>query len=129
MPPTHYQASQLSSQVLVTNNQINIQQYNHEDIVVVGDDHQLSSKVSNTNDQMSVQLSNNKDIVVEGHHQSSSKALNTNEQPSFDEQINEYIQKHIKDLATISVRKSLVNKESSPVAWLRDQKTEKVLQQ
>ena len=83
MPPTHYQASQLSSQVLVTNNQINIQQYNNEDIVVVGDDHQLSSKVSNTNDQMSVQLSNNKDIVVEGDHQSSSKALSTNEQPSF----------------------------------------------
>ena len=28
MPPTHYQAPQPSSQVLVTNNQINIQQYN-----------------------------------------------------------------------------------------------------
>ena len=55
---------------------------------------------------MSVQLSNNKDIVVvEGDHQSSSEALNTNEQPSFDEQINEYVQKHVKDLATISVIK------------------------
>ena len=94
MPPTHYQASQLSSQVLVTNNEINIQQYNSEDIVVVEYDHQFS-KVLNTNDQMSVQLSNNKDIVVvEGDHQSSSDALNTNEQPSFDEQINEYIEKH-----------------------------------
>ena len=95
MPPTHYQGSQLSSQVLVTNNQINIQQYNNEDIVVAEDDHHLSSNVLNTNDQMSVQLSNNKDIVVvEGVRQSSSEALNTNEKPSFDEQIYEYIQKH-----------------------------------
>ena len=44
---------------------------------------------------MSVQLSNNEDIiVVEYDHQSSSKVMSTNEQPSFDEQINEYIQKH-----------------------------------
>ena len=64
-------------------------------MVVVEEGHQLSSKVSNTNDQMSVQLSNDEDIiVVQYDHQSSSKVMSTNEQPSFDEQINEYIQKH-----------------------------------
>ena len=80
---------------------------------------------------MSVQLSNNKDIVVvEGDHQSSSEALNTNEQPSFDEQINEYVQKHVKDLATISVRKSLVNKECIiPGCAVARTKNRKVLQQ